>query len=286
MLKKELETAVRLAKSAGERILEHYHSGFTAREKIGADNFSEPVTAADIEASEIIVSGIERAFPKDGILSEELPDDDSRLSKERVWIIDPLDGTKGFIEKNGDFAVQIGLSVDGKSVLGVVYLPFYGRYYYAAKGSGAFLVDGKDRASKMHVSEKTEFSTMMLAVSRHHPSRNMHRIVEEFGLKNEVRRGSVGLKIGLIATQVCDLYIHFSPRTKHWDTCAPEIIVAEAGGKLSDLFGNQITYNLRDVRNHNGVIASCGDEAHQKTVSSLAPLLEEFGRKPILSGQL
>ena len=278
MLKKELETAITLARKAGEKILEYYILEIFVEEKIGADNFIEPVTIADRKASEIIVSGLQKAFPGDGILSEEKPDTDERLSKNRVWIIDPLDGTKGFIEKNGDFAVQIGLAVGGESVLGVVFLPFQNDLYFATKGGGAFLARNDDNPEKLKVSEKSDFTQMNLAVSRNHYSKNMNRVIKQFGIKKEIRRGSVGLKIGLIAQKICDLYIHFSPRTKHWDTCAPEIIIEQAGGKLTDVFGGKIVYNTKDVQNHNGVLASCGIEAHEKTVKNLKPLLNEFGR--------
>ena len=278
MLTKELETAINAARKAGGKILEYYKSGFIAEEKIGADNFAEPVTIADRTASEIIVSLLQKEFPNDGILSEEKPDTVERLSKKRVWIIDPLDGTKGFIEKNGDFAVQIGLAENGESILGVVFVPVQNALYFATKNGGAFLVKNDEQTVKLEVSGKTDFSEMNLAVSRNHYSKNMNRVMKEFGLNKEVKRGSVGLKIGLIARQICDLYIHFSPRTKHWDTCAPEIIVEEAGGKLTDIFGGKIVYNTKDVQNHNGVLASCGVEAHEKTVKNLKPLLNEFGR--------
>ncbi len=279
MFKNELNTAITLAREAGNTILDYYKSGFITEEKIGADNFSEPVTIADRRASEIIVAGLRDKFPNDGILSEELPDTAERLSKQRVWIIDPLDGTKGFIDGNGDFAVQIGLAINGTSVLGVVFLPFYDSLYFAAKGGGAFLIAKHEAEIRLECSGKSSISEMLLAVSRHHPSPKMHKIMTEFGLPKMIRRGSVGLKIGLIATKVCDLYMHFSPRTKHWDTCAPEIIVKEAGGQLTDLFGKPFTYNTPDVQNHNGVLATCGIQAHDLAVNRLQPILKELGRK-------
>ncbi len=278
MLDKELELAIKLARLAGQKILGFYRSGFIPEEKIGADNFAEPVTIADRTASTLIVSGILAEFPADGVLSEELPDTDERLAKERVWIIDPLDGTKGFIEGNGDFAVQIGFAIGGESVLGVVFLPSYDAMYFATRNGGAFLSIESEEPTKLECSDKRVFNEMNLAVSRHHPSPRMRRIIDEIGFPNEIRRGSVGLKVGLITTKVCDIYMHFSPRTKHWDTCAPEIIVSEAGGKMTDLFGEPFVYNLLDVQNHNGVLATCGIEAHKRTVRRLSPFLNEFGR--------
>ncbi len=105
----------------------------------------------------------------------------------------------------------------------------------------------------------------------------MDTVVQAFGLKEEVRRGSVGIKVGLIVERQCDLYIHLSPRTKQWDTCAPEIILHEAGGKITDLFGHPLTYNQADVQNRNGVVAS-NAIAHERIIDSLEPLLRQFGR--------
>ncbi len=277
-LSKELEIATALARQAGAVILEFYASGVVAEEKIGVDSFAEPVTIADRTASKIIVAGLAENFPDDAILSEEEPDNsEKRLSKSRVWMIDPLDGTKGFIENNGDFAVQIGLIENNESILGVVYLPVEDVLYFACKDSGAFSVTNNESPKRLQVSTKNDFSELILATSRNHHSPKMSQIVDDLGLKSEIQRGSVGLKIGLIATQTCDLYIHLSPRTKFWDTCAPQIILEEAGGKMTDIFGNPLHYNTKDLQNHNGVFASNG-VTHEKIVEQLRPLLNEFGR--------
>lgn len=277
-LSKELETAVALAREAGAVILDFYASEIIAEEKLGADNFYEPVTIADRAASRLIVEGLARNFPDDGILSEEEPDlFRERLSKSRVWMIDPIDGTKGFINKNGDFAVQIGLTENGQSVLGIVFLPAENALYLASKGNGAFLIEADGEPERLFTSDKTDFTEMYLATSRNHRSPKMTRIVEDLGLKQEIERGSVGLKVGLIARRICDLYIHLSPRTKFWDTCAPEIILEEAGGKMTDIFGYPLRYDIKDVQNHNGILASNG-AAHDETVIHLKTLLNDFGR--------
>ncbi|MEP7037312.1 MAG: 3'(2'),5'-bisphosphate nucleotidase CysQ, partial [Acidobacteriota bacterium] len=231
MLKKELETAIDLARKAGEVILDFYNNGFEVEEKISSNDVSSPVTIADRMSSKVIVKGLAEVFTNDGILSEEETDDKKRLEKQRVWVIDPLDGTKGFITKNGDFAVQIGLAENGEVVLGVVYLPAENVLYYASQNDGAWMSENGETPVQLHVSGKTDFTEMAMASSRNHHSPQMARIVEKFGLKKEVRRDSVGIKVGLIARQICDLYIHPSIHTKHWDTCAPEIILREAGGE-------------------------------------------------------
>lgn len=277
-LSKELETAIALARAAGAKILEYYAHEVVAEQKLGVDNFSEPVTIADRTASRMIVEGLSRAFPRDAILSEEEADDVSnRVAAEKVWMIDPIDGTQGFINKDGDFGVQIGLTENGTSVLGVVYLPFHDELFYAAKDRGAFLVEKGGAPQRLEVSGKTDFAAMTIAVSRNHLSPKMARVSADFKFRRIIQRGSVGLKIGLIARQTADLYIHLSPRTKFWDSCAPQIILEEAGGRMTDLFGAPIRYDLHDVQNHNGLLASNG-AAHDSAVEKLRSLLNEFGR--------
>jgi 3'(2'), 5'-bisphosphate nucleotidase len=278
MLKKELETAIALAHTAGVGILEYYALEIIAEQKLGVDNLSEPVTAADRTASRLIVEGLAEVFPEDAILSEEETDDiATRVSGKRVWMIDPIDGTQGFINKDGDFGVQIGLTENGKPVLGVVFLPFHDELFYAVKGEGAFLAENDALPVRLQVSAKNDYPKMTLAVSRNHLSPKMTRVSKNLRIGNLIHRGSVGLKIGLIARRDADLYIHFSPRTKYWDSCAPQIILEEAGGKMTDLFGAPLRYDLDDVQNHNGILASNG-AAHTLTVEKLGHLLNEFGR--------
>lgn len=274
---RELSVARRLAEKASVEILEHYGREIVAEEKMGVDRHSEPVTAADRAASRIIVEGLAEAFPDDAILSEE--EDDVvgvRLGRERVWIIDPIDGTAGFVRKDGDFAVQIGLAENGKAVVGVVLLPFHGVTYYATAGGGCFK-ESADGIQRLQASSETDYSKMYVAVSRNHPSPKLRNVFQSLGLAGELSRGSVGLKIGLIAEQSCDLYIHLSPRTKLWDTCAPQIILEEAGGRLTDLFGEEFRYDIEDLQNHGGICAT-NWAAHDETIRRLRPLLNEFGR--------
>ncbi|HRH43669.1 MAG TPA: 3'(2'),5'-bisphosphate nucleotidase CysQ [Pyrinomonadaceae bacterium] len=278
MLEKELETAIALARKAGITILEIYQTDFEVEEKTTKDNQTEPVTIADKIASQIIVEGLSQVFPDDGILSEEEHDHiELRLSKHRVWMIDPIDGTKGFVEKAGDFAVQIGLIENNEVVLGVVFQPTKNLLYFATKGKGAFMVENECEPIKMKVSHKTDFNEMTLAVSRSHRSSRMAQINEHFGFKAEFQHGSVGLKVAFLARQIADAYIHLSPRTKFWDSAAPEIILKEAGGTLTDIFGKKIDYTASDVQNYNGILATNGI-AHDKIVEHLRSLLNKFGR--------
>ena len=258
--------------------MDFYAKGVETEQKLGVDNLAEPVTIADRASSRLIVEGLAKVFPDDGILSEEEKDAiEIRATKSRVWMIDPIDGTQGFINKDGDFGVQIGLTENGVSILGIVFLPAENTLYYASKDSGAFVVKNNESPVKLQVSDETDFSKMTLVASRNHRSPKMWRITEDFGLKGEVQRGSVGLKVGLIAERKADLYVHLSPRTKYWDTCAPQIILEEAGGKMTDLFGTILRYDSSDVQNHNGIVATNGVK-HEEVILRLKTLLSEFGR--------
>ena len=273
---RELQVAVAIARDAGAEILTFYRRPI---EIIHKESFNdrEPVTDADRVANDLIVAALQREFPKDGILAEESVDTTHRLNKRRVWMIDPLDGTTGFIDGNGDFAVQIGLAENGEPILGVVYQPLTGILYRAVRDQGCWIERPNFMPEPAAVSNQSDLPKMRLAASRSHRSPRMDRVVKSFSVKEEVRRGSVGIKVGLICERQCDLYVHLSPRTKQWDTCAPEIILHEAGGRITDLFGQPLRYNVPEVQNRNGLVASNG-VAHEKIIRALAPLLDEFGR--------
>ncbi len=274
---RELEVALRLAREAGALALQYYGRPLHIEQKTSADDY-EPVTEADRAANAHIVGGIRHAFPDDGILAEESIDTERRLGKRRVWMIDPLDGTNGFITGDGDFAVQIGLAVEGLSRLGVVYQPLPDLLYRAIEGEGTWIERQGVETQRARVSDRSEITEMRLAASRSHRSPRMNSVVRALGVKAEVRRGSVGIKMGLIIERQCDLYVHLSPRTKQWDTCAPEVILREAGGRVTDLFGQPLFYNSPDVQNRNGIVATNG-VAHERVISGLRPLLAEFGRE-------
>ena len=275
----ELRVAVDLARTAGAAILEQYQGPLDVEQK-NQDDVSEPVTQADRIANELIVTGLQREFPGDGILAEESVDTKRRLGKSRVWMVDPLDGTNGFIAGNGDFAVQIGLAEEGEVIVAVVYAPLSGVLYRAVRGEGTWIERPEFEPERAQVSDRRELRDMRLAASRSHRSPRMNKVVQRFGFREEVQRGSVGIKIGLLIEQQCDVYIHLSPRTKQWDTCAPQLILTEAGGQMTDLFGEPLNYNVPDVQNRNGLVSSNG-VSHDRIIERLAPLLAEFGRKRI-----
>jgi 3'(2'), 5'-bisphosphate nucleotidase len=277
---RELRVGVELARRAGAAALQFYGKPLRVEHK---DEFDEPVTQADRAANELIVRALREEFPADGILAEESVDTAARLGRERVWMVDPVDGTKGFIAGTDDFAVQIGLAVAGRSVLGVLYAPATGVLYWAARGHGAWMLrptsraGQSQRAERLSVSRETELKRMRLAESRSHRGPRMEAVLRALGVRAEVKLHSVGIKVGLLVEREADLYIHISHKTKQWDTCAPEAVLTEAGGRMTDLWGGPLRYNTPDVLNRNGIVASNG-AAHAAVVERLGPLLAGWGR--------
>jgi 3'(2'), 5'-bisphosphate nucleotidase len=280
---RELRFVVELARRAGEAALAFYGKPLRVDHK---DEFDEPVTQADRSVNELIVRALRESFPADGVLAEESVDASDRLSRERVWMVDPIDGTKGFIAGTGDFCVQIGLAVKGRAALGVVYAPATDVLYWAARGHGSWVLrptseaDAEPEPERLRVSVETELSLTRLAESRSHRGPRMDEVVRALGVRAEVRSHSVGIKVGLLVERQADLYIHMSPKTKQWDTCAPEVVLAEAGGRMTDLWGGPLLYNTPDVLNRNGIVASNG-AAHDSVIGRVRPLLERWGRERV-----
>jgi 3'(2'), 5'-bisphosphate nucleotidase len=251
---RELKAAKELALAAGAILMRHLAVGKADVEWKGADN---PVTAADRETSAFITAELGRRFPGDAILSEEESDNPDRLSKSRVWIIDPMDGTREFIARVPEFAVMIGLAVDGVARVGAVYNPNTAVLYFAASGQGSFRQDAQE-TRQLRVDPESDPDRMRIAVSRSHPSARVSLVRRRLGIRDAAPHGSIGLKMGLICEGRAHLYLHTNDRTSQWDTCAPEIILREAGGRVSDIDGAPLVYNRQETANRRGVIASNG----------------------------
>lgn len=270
----ELEIAMRLARESGAIVRTFYDVPPTIRWK----DPTEPVTEADRAVNAYLVKQIGQLFPEDGMLAEESKDDFRRLERRRVWIVDPLDGTAEFIAHNGEFVIMIGLAVDSKPVVGVVYQPIDDVMYAAALGQGAFVEEFGERRS-LHVTNETGLKSLRLVVSRSHRPAMVDTIIGRLGLQRERSIGSVGLKIGLIARGQAELYIHPNPGTKEWDTCAPDIIVREAGGIMTDCWNRPIRYNRQNVKNIFGVFAS-NASVHAAVADIVGDILDEAGLDP------
>ena len=247
MYLKELEIAKKAAILAGEAILEVYESGDFGVEAKADDS---PLTKADKAANRIIVDMLKEAFPEYAILSEEEKDDLARLDNDLCFVVDPLDGTKEFIKRNGQFTVNIALSYKHKTVMGVVYVPVTGELYHAAKGHGSFLeVNGQ--IIRIRVStEKKEKKDLNVVMSNSHGAAQMDQLLKKHNITNFVKVGS-SLKGCMIAKGAADVYYRYGP-TMEWDTAAMQCIVEEAGGLLMQMDGTEMTYNREDSLNAKG----------------------------------
>lgn len=262
---KELIRAVELARIAGTEVVRLRSGELSVEMKPG----DEPVTVADRRASEIIVEGLSASFPDDTLISEELPASAEQLAKSRVWLVDPIDGTKDFIRGGDGFAVMIGLAIDGVPAVGVVHQPTIDRTFFVTPDAGAFVAKGGDVAP-LAVSDVATAGAARLVASASHRTADIDRVKSELGIADEQNVGSVGVKLCLIAMGARDLYVNPTAKTKAWDTCAPEAILTAAGGRLSDLFGTSIEYR-RELAHRRGLVASNG-HVHGEVVGKLASL--------------
>ncbi len=270
----ELKSAIRLAREAGAIVKTFYDVPLTVRWKDPTD----PVTEADRAVNAYLVKQFSQLFPADGVMAEESKEDLSRLQRERVWIIDPLDGTAEFIAHNGEFCIMIGLALAGRPVVGVVYQPIDDILYAAALGTGAFVEEFGARY-RLSVSKQQEIKKLRLVVSRSHRPPLVDSVIARMGLQRERAIGSVGLKIGLIARGRAEFYVHPNAGTKEWDTCAPDIIVREAGGTMTDCWGRPLRYNQTDVVRRFGVLAS-HRILHNQIADAVGEVLDEAGVDP------
>ncbi|MEE8558401.1 MAG: 3'(2'),5'-bisphosphate nucleotidase CysQ [Myxococcota bacterium] len=231
----ELEVARKAALAAGEAIARRQETDRESWEK-SADH---PVTQADLEANEIILETIRSAFPEDTILSEETRDPESRLGAERVWIVDPLDGTKEFIARIPEFAVSIALALRGQPVVGVVHEPLGRECFAAARGLGAQL-----NGEPISISNASTLKESVALVSRTETKRGQLRGID--GWLSELRPvGSVALKLAWIAAGRGEIWVSMAPKSE-WDVCAGDLLVREAGGVFAFADGER-TYNQADV---------------------------------------
>ncbi|MBI5509200.1 MAG: 3'(2'),5'-bisphosphate nucleotidase CysQ [Deltaproteobacteria bacterium] len=268
----ELAVATRLARAAGAAILEVYAGRVEVAYKGGGT--SDPVTDADRRANAIIVEGLSREFPQDAILAEETVPEIARHQKPRLWCVDPLDGTREFIDKNGQFVVMIGLAIDGLAACGVVYQPTEDLLLAGGGGEAFAEVGGARRALCPTLTADPRQARMM--VSRSHRSATVTKVAASLGISNEEPLGSVGLKVSRVATGSADLYLSVSNQTHEWDACAPDAILTAAGGTFSDCLGNPLRYNKKTTQTPYGILATNGP-LHQSVVRALAPIARERG---------
>ena len=246
----ETELAVRAVKEAGDAVMKIYGHDFTTTFK--KDN--EPLTEADLKSNNIIQKILaSTGYP---ILSEESLDDKKRLDYDKIWIVDPLDGTSDFVSKSGEFTIMIALVDKHEPILGVIYWPTNDILYVAPKGGGAHkFVSG--RWEKLVISKRFEHSNCRVLRSRHHLSSHEVNFLKLLNVEKFSERGS-SLKVTDICSGTAELYFTMTNKIKQWDTCASNCLIIEAGGKMTDMLGNELEYNTEDIYHKNGILVTNG----------------------------
>jgi 3'(2'), 5'-bisphosphate nucleotidase len=251
-----------IAAQAGAAIMAIYADGDAWDVQKKSD--ASPLTAADLAAHHLIQDALTALTPDIPVISEESvsADIEARHQWARCWVVDPLDGTKEFLKRNGEFTVNIALVENHKSVMGVVYVPVTGVTYYAVAGEGSFKIEN-GVTTRMHC-RKLDGSPVTVVGSRSHRSANEDNLLaaveREFGQYTMVNYGS-SLKTCLVAEGVADCYPRFGP-TMEWDTAAAQIVLEEAGGQLLSFRGKAFQYNLRDTLTNRGFVV-VGDQAER-----------------------
>lgn len=245
ILKDACSEAKRLALIASHEIMNIYSKDFDVEYK----RDDSPVTIADKLSNSIITDGLREKFPQFAILAEESEDDLTRLDNDYCFIVDPLDGTKEFVKKNGEFCINIALSFKGEVVMGVVYIPVKKKMYWATKGAGAYSqVEGEE---PMKISPSTKLKKLTMAVSRSHFLEEEQNIIDNNDIAHVLRHGST-IKGCLVADGTVDVYYRFGGTTMQWDTAAMQVIAEEAGCIFRQMNGSAMIYNRKELVNSKG----------------------------------
>lgn len=264
--REEINVAGEIARQAGRILLEYYAKDL----KIDLKPGDEPVTEADKAANEFILAQLKKEFPQDLLISEECTDEERRLTASRFWLIDPLDGTKEFIARNGEFSVMIGLVVDGKAVAGAIYQPTTDRLWLGNRNYSRMQSGGQE--IELKVSDIAATPEMTAVISRSHRNATIDTILNRLRITKQISMGSGGIKLGMIASREGEVMFSPSPGYKIWDICAPEAVIAGAGGIVTDFRGEPIDYRNANVRVVNGIFAS-NNTRHHQMLSDIANLV-------------
>lgn len=250
MYEHETKAAINAAKKASEAVMEIYKSNHIDYLYKKIDN--SPLTEADLKSSEIICNNLKNYFDYE-ILCEETCDNHSRISAEYVWIIDPLDGTKEFINRIEEFTINIALIKNRKPVVGVIANPVKKVYYFASANGGAYRVEN-DSQIQLHTVKKSTIKNLKIAVSRSHIGKDMEKIISQYENATVISQGSA-LKFCSLVDGVVDVVIRDAPLSE-WDIAAADCIINEASGIITNFIGQTFSYNSKKTLIENGIIAA------------------------------
>jgi 3'(2'), 5'-bisphosphate nucleotidase len=245
-----IDDICQIARDAGAAIMDIYAGEFAVELK--DDN--SPLTSADRAAHRLIVDALKQATPRIPILSEEGRDIPyaERAGWKRFWLVDPLDGTKEFIKRNGEFTVNIALVTETFVTAGVVFVPALDKLYWGVRGHGAWLKEGEGRAKPIRVRQADAEAGLTVVMSRSHPSPELQAYLEDLKVTEALPVGS-SLKLCVIAEGRADLYPRLGP-TMEWDTAAGHAVVEAAGGSVRQVDGQTLRYNKKDLMNPHFIV--------------------------------
>ena len=278
----ELESILKMARSvawgAADILSSFYHKDTSDLDV--KDKKDGPVTEADLAANKHILSKLKAELGEEfGYLSEETFDVKKAepIAKDWVWIIDPLDGTRDFIDKTGEYGMHIALAYKGRPVIGLVAIPEAGKVYFASKDNGTFVETKDGTVTPIQVSDSDRLEDLYLIVSRSHRDDRFKQLIERLPFAGEKYMGGVGGKISTLLEQESDVYLSLSGKSaaKDWDFAAPEIILTEAGGKFSYINGEPVYYNQGDVKRWGCIVASNG-KCHEAICEKATAILDEI----------
>ena len=291
MTGKTTEAILAIARSLGwgaSKILRSYyrgeaHADGTERSLEIQDKTEGPVTAADLAVNQFVLSRLEETFGDQfGYLSEETykaQAEPKPLPQDWVWILDPLDGTRDFIDRTGEYAFHLALTYRERPVISIVACPELEKLYYASLGGGAFVETPDGKSQPLRVSETDSIADLTVVISRTHRDDRFKQLLTQLPSQTQLLVGSVGGKIAAIVDQRADLYISLSGKSapKDWDMAAPELILTEAGGRFTHADGSPLRYNTGDVNQWGCLIASNG-ACHDLLCAEATQLLAAIDR--------
>ncbi len=282
-----LEDLLAIARSVGwgasYLLRSYYTSQFQNANLEIQDKQGDPVTSADLAVNHYILDRLQTNLGEQefAYISEETYKSQAYShSQPWVWIIDPLDGTRDFIEKTGEYAIHIALVKNSRPVVAVVAYPEAEKLYYATLGGGTFVETRDGKITRLEVSNRNVIEDFTLVVSRSHRDERFNQLLQQLPCKNQKFIGSIGCKIATIVEQQADIYISLSGKSapKDWDLAAPELILTEAGGKFTHFDGTPLMYNQEDVNQWGGLLASNG-QRHAELCAEAARILSELESK-------
>ncbi|NJR74669.1 MAG: 3'(2'),5'-bisphosphate nucleotidase CysQ [Scytonema sp. CRU_2_7] len=275
--RKILELARSVGWGATDILKSYYHQ--TSNDNLDVQyKQNEPVTIADVNVNHYILENLQAALgDKDFAYISEETYEVQQTQQEWVWIIDPLDGTRDFVEKTGEYAIHIALVQETRPVLAVVAVPEAEKLYYAIKEGGTFVETRDGKRTQLQVSSRERIEDLTVVVSRSHRNERLNYLLQHLPCQNQKAVGSVGGKIAAIVEQRADIYISLSGKSapKDWDIAAPELILTEAGGQFTHFDGTPLQYNTGDVNQWGGIVASNG-QYHELLCQEAEIILAQF----------